>query len=132
MRRTTLKKALSCILCIVLFAAMALCTTGCNDNKAPTGEKVTFQFTVVDVEGKETKFDVTTDKTIVGEALQEEGLIQGEPGEYGLYVKTVNGLTLDYNKDGKYWAFYVNGEYALTGVDQTEIKEGEVYTFKAE
>ena len=91
-----------------------------------------FLFTVVDADGKETQFEIHTNKTIVGEALQELGMIEGEESTYGLFVKTVNNLTLDYNKDGKYWAFYVNGQYAVSGVDTTEIKEGEIYSFKAE
>ena len=68
----------------------------------------------------------------MGEALIEEELIAGEEGPYGLYVKTVNGITLDYDKDGKYWSFYVGEDYAITGVDQTEITDGAVYSFKAE
>ena len=60
------------------------------------------------------------------------GLISGDESEYGLYVKTVNGVTLDYDKDGKYWAFYVDGEYAATGVDSTDIAAGSTYTFKVE
>ena len=51
---------------------------------------------------------------------------------YGLYVKTVNGVTLDFEEDGAYWAFYVNGEYAQAGVDATEAKAGDTYAFKAE
>lgn len=133
MQKTALYKMLSCILCIVLIAAMALCTTGCNDSGASAGEeKVSFTFTVVDAEGTESAFQITTDKKIVGEALVEKGLIAGEEGPYGLYVKTVNGVTLDYDKDGKYWSFYVDGDYAITGVDKTEITDGAVYTFKAE
>jgi hypothetical protein len=60
------------------------------------------------------------------------GLISGEDSDYGLYVKTVNGVTLDFDTDGKYWAFYVNGEYAVSGVDTTEITEGGLYEFRAE
>ena len=43
-----------------------------------------------------------------------------------------NGKTLDYEKDGKYWAFYINDEYAATGVDATEVVEGTSYKFAAE
>ena len=75
---------------------------------------------------------IKTDKETVGEALLENGLIAGEDGQYGLYVKTVNGITLDYDKDGKYWAFYEENTYANQGVDSTPIKEGGVYTFKPE
>lgn len=142
------KKLLSRILCIMLIVAMALCTSGCNDKtkeEAPSstnkevqtsdnktlGEGSTkFDFTVVDKDGKKTQFEIHTDKKTVGEALVEVKLIEGEESEYGLFVKTVNGITVDYDKDGMYWAFYINDEYAMSGVDTTEIKEGESYSFK--
>ncbi|MGN0166173.1 MAG: DUF4430 domain-containing protein [Lachnospiraceae bacterium] len=171
-----LKTSLSCILCIVLIAAMALFTTGCNDNKttggsespevtqsvtSPTGtndntdgsEQITpeptsesdktddnvlgegstkFFFIVVDKDGNETSFEIHTDETTVGAALLGVELIAGEDSAYGLYVKTVNGVTLDYDTDGMYWAFYIDGEYAMTGVDSTDVTEGATYTFKAE
>lgn len=91
-----------------------------------------FVFTVTGQDGDETEFEIHTDKETVGEALEEVGLIAGEESEYGLYVKTVNGVTADYDTDGKYWAFYINDEYAQTGVDAAEIKEGETYSFRME
>lgn len=91
-----------------------------------------FTFTVVDQEKEETCFEIHTDKEMVGDALQELELIDGDEGEYGLFVKTVNGITVDYDKDGKYWAFYVNDEYAQTGVDTTKITQGDVYSLRVE
>ncbi|MCM1155024.1 MAG: DUF4430 domain-containing protein [Roseburia sp.] len=91
-----------------------------------------FAFTVVDKDGNETAFTIHTDKETVGEALLELGLIVGDESEYGLYVKTVNGITADYDTDGTYWAFYINGEYAQTGVDSTAVTAGADYTFKVE
>jgi len=97
------------------------------------GEGATvFPFVVVDADGNEKQFEVHTEKTMVGDALLELGLIAGDTAEYGLYVKTVNDITVDYDADGKYWAFYINGEYAMTGVDTTPITEGEEYSFKVE
>lgn len=87
---------------------------------------------VVDADGNETNFVVNTDKETVGDALLEQNLIEGEEGDYGLYVKTVNGITADYDTDQTYWAFYVNGEYASTGVDSTPVNEGDTYEFKVE
>ena len=72
-------------------------------------------------------FTIHTDKATVGEALIEHGLISGEEGAYGLYVKKVNGITADYDVDQSYWAFYVNGDYAMTGIELTDINEGYVY-----
>ena len=150
------KQSLSVLVCCVLIAATALCTTGCNgntessstsavestvtsevaseaasDNVLGEGETA-FTFTVVDGDGNETAYEIHTDKATVGEALLELGLIDGEDGDYGLYVKTVNGVTVDYDTDGKYWAFYVDGEYAQTGVDSTEVTPGANYAFKVE
>ena len=146
MRR--LKKALSCILCTVLIVAMALVTTACSGDAGETDASVetaliedgdvlgeggnTFPFIVVDQEGQEVSCEIHTDKEIVGEALQELGLLAGEEGPYGLYVKTVGGITVDYDKDGRYWAFYVNGKYAASGVDMTKITAGESYMMKVE
>ena len=102
--------------------------------EAPVEEAktVSFKVIVVDGEGNESSFDYTTDKATVGEALLEEGLIEGSDSEYGLYVTKVNGIVADYNVDGTYWAFYINGEYAMTGVDSTNVEEGAVYSFKVE
>ena len=107
--------------------------TAVYEDGAVIGEgKTSFELTVVNMAGEEAVFEVKTDKETVGEALLDNGVIAGEDGQYGLYVKTVNGETVDYDKDGKYWAFYINGEYGMTGVDTTEIVEGDSYAFKAE
>ena len=92
------------------------------------GNTITFRLIVTDLEGTETPADITTDKEFVGEALLEQGIITGEMGPYGMYIKTVNGILADYDVDQTYWAFYVDGEYALSGVDTTPIEEGRVYS----
>ena len=146
MNKTKLLKRLSLLLCLVLIAATALLTSGCKDNRQDItttttatqtvtvrGEGQTvFRFDVVDAQGKTTAFEIHTDKQTVGEALLTLGLIAGDESQYGLYVKTVNGVTLDYEKDGKYWAFYENGKYAMAGVDTTAIAPDTIYMFKAD
>ena len=92
--------------------------------------KATFNFSVVDKDGNETKFVIHTDAETVGAALLEHGLIEGEESQYGLYVKKVNGILADYDVDQTYWGFYVNGEYGMNGVDTTDIEEGVNYSFK--
>lgn len=97
------------------------------------GEGATaFTFEVVEADGNTTVFTVNTDKKTVGEALLDNALVEGEDSEYGLYVKTVNGITADYDVDQTYWAFYVDGEYAMTGVDTTDVVAGSTYSFKVE
>ena len=142
MKMTGKRKALSLILCMVLIAALALTAAGCADRKdaAAAPEKYTelgegsrkLDLTVTDGDGKTTGFHISTDEDTVGGALIELGLISGDEGEFGLYVKTVSGITADYDKDKCYWAFYIDGEYAMTGAELTEIHEGSVYSFKVE
>lgn len=91
-----------------------------------------FTLAVTDKDGNESSITIHTDKENVGDALTEIGIIAGEEGDYGLYVKTVNGVTADYDTDQTYWAFYINGEYASTGVDATPVTAGDTYSFKVE
>ncbi len=154
MQKTVVKKLLSLLFTFVLIAAMALLVIGCDNTKPDVSSKASssvssalsskeepnilgegktqFTFKVVDADGKETSYQINTDKATVGEALLELKLIAGEESTYGLYVKTVNGITVDYDKDGKYWAFYVGDKYADKGVDSTSVTSGETYSFKVE
>ncbi len=134
------------LLAIILTMLLIVCAAGCSGvgGKTPDAEPVvhdgetigegskTFAAQIVNLDGSAISFTVKTDKRIVGEALQDLGVLEGEEGPYGLYIKTVNGKTLDYEKDGAYWAFYVDGAYAVTGVDETDIVETSVYQLRAE
>ena len=116
-----MKKILSLLLVLIMVFTLVACTA-----------KTSFTVVTTDLEGKETTHKIKTDAATVGETLIEEGLIKGHTTDYGLYVDEVNGIALDWEKDGKYWAFYINGEYAQTGVDTTNVEDGAVYTFKPE
>ena len=122
-----MKKLLSLLLALIMVISLTACAAA-----KPEAKGASFSVIVTDLEGKETTFQYTSNKATVGEALVEEGLIKGHTTEYGLYVDEVNGIALDWSKDGKYWAFYINGEYAMTGVDATEITAGTTYAFKPE
>lgn len=79
----------------------------------------------------EKHYKINTNETTVGSALEKLGIIEGKRGEYGLFVISVEGESHSYDTDGKYWAFYENGDYCATTVDLTEIKENAVYAFRA-
>ena len=143
-KKFNFKKLCSLCLCILLVAAMAMFTTACT--KSPEGPgtststvdmgvmgqgEKSFEFFVTDKDGKEYFYGINTDKKTVGEALMELGLIDGEEGPYGIYVKAVKGVTLDYDKDGMYWAFYIGEEMSPTGADMTDIENGATYKFVA-
>lgn len=132
MKKVMNSKALLSVISLVLVAAMALGFAGCSNNETPAGSgEKTFIFKVVELDGTEETFNITTDAKTVGEALVNEKLISGTEGQYGLMVDTVNGQKYDYNTDGVYWSFLINGEYAMTGVDGTDITDGATYSFVA-
>lgn len=119
-----MKKLTALILALVLMVSLVACG---NTEKETAG--AAFTVVVTDLEGNETKFEYTSDAKTVGEALLNEGLIAGDDSEYGLMVTTVNGVTADWDADQTYWAFYIDGEYAMTGVDATDIVDGTTYGF---
>lgn len=135
-----MKKILSLLLCFVLVLSLAACGTPDSQQEftpVTDGETIgegakTFPLEITDKDGNTVHVTVNTDEETVGAALVALNLVEGEDSDFGLYVKTVNGITADYDVDGTYWAFYINGEYAMTGVDQTPIVDGETYTLMVE
>ena len=91
-----------------------------------------FTLEITDADGKTITATIHTDAETVGEALSKLEIVQGEDSEFGLYIKTVNGITADYDVDQTYWAFYIDGEYAQTSVDMTAVNDGSVYKLAVE
>ena len=135
--KNTIKSTLSILLSVMMVVCMVSC--GETIDKEGLWENATYRKDMEFGKGAKTAvvevkiadqivtFTIHTDKETVGEAMFEHGLISGDQGEFGLYIKAVNGITADYDIDQSYWAFYVNGEYAMSGVDTTTIDETAKY-----
>ncbi len=85
---------------------------------------------VTGLESEKTEYKLKTDAEYLRQAMEEaEGLtFSGQESEYGMMVDTVNGLTADYNADGAYWSFYVNGEYCNYGIETQPVEDGDVFS----
>ena len=144
-----MKKVLAIILALVM--ALSLMACGSSPAQQPSGDAnadaetpvVTdgatlgegahsFTLEITDADGKTITATINTDEETVGAALLKLNIIQGENSDYGLYVKTVNGITADYDKDQTYWSFYIDGEYAQTGVDMTAVNDDSTYKLAVE
>ena len=134
--KTAIRSTLSIVLCLLCVLALVGCqsvkkeglwedATYRRDMTFGKGEKTVT--VVVKAEDESVTFTVNTDKDTLGDALLEHDLIDGEEGQFGLYIKVVNGITADYDVDKSYWGFYSNGEYMMTGVDGTAIEGGETF-----
>lgn len=97
---------------------------------ADGAKKITIE--VVDDAAASKSYTVQTDAEYLRQAMEEaDGLtFSGTESDYGLMVETVNGITADYNTNGAYWSFYVDGEYCNYGIDQQPVEDGQSYQIK--
>ncbi len=117
---------------LLLITALLLAMVGCGQNTAgetsqPAAEGNSFTLTVVFADGSEKEFSYTTTTEYLGEFLQQEGLLEGYMGPYGLYIESVAGESAIYEETGTYWAFYEGDAYAAQGIDLTPIADGAHY-----
>lgn len=84
---------------------------------------------VIDSAKKSVTYNVTTDAEFLRGAMDDtEGLeYSGDESQYGIMVKTVNGELADYDKNGAYWSFTVNGEYSNHGIDTQPVNDGDEF-----
>ena len=136
MKNRKLFSIITLLLALTLLFSLASCKakedpTIWDDAKykedATIGEgAVTFTLEVKAV-GKSVKLTISTDEVSLADALTKLSLVEGEEGDYGLYMKKVNGMLADYDTDGTYWALYEDGKYATSGISFTEVKDGASY-----
>ena len=88
------------------------------------GKTITVQ--VIHGDGTQKDFTISTDAEFLRGALEQEGLVQGDESEYGLFVTVVDGETAD-SEQQQWWCFTKGGEMLMTGVDDTPIADGEQY-----
>lgn len=126
-KRTNVNKWLALALCLVLAAGVF---SGCKDagTASSTGEAKAIALQVVHEDGSVKDFEITTSKGTLREALEDEGLIAGEEGDYGLFVKTVDGETVDGGKQ-EWWCLTKGGDMWNGGVDSTKVEDGDAFEF---
>ena len=95
----------------------------------PTEGSKQITITVVNSRKENTDYTLRTDAKYLRQAMEEaDGLtFSGQESEYGMMVETVNGETVDFDRDGSYWAFYVNGEYCSYGIDTQPVEDEDVF-----
>ena len=82
--------------------------------------------TVVHGNGSSKVFTYRTDAQMLGAFLEEQGLIDSKGADAGMF-HTVDGEKADWNVNKSYWAFYVGEEYAMTGIYDTPIADGDAF-----
>lgn len=127
-KKSSKKTVIGVLILVVLIAVLGIVYAVFREKPTEGTKNITIE--VVNKEQETSSYEVQTSAEYLREAMEEaEGLtFSGTDSEFGLTVDTVNGETADYNTDGAYWAFYVNGEYCNYGVDSQPIADGDVFT----
>ncbi len=99
-----------------------------NSSSAKTGSKeITVE--VIHKDGSKKTFTYQTDEEYLGDLLQKEGLIEGEDGQYGIFVTEVDGEKSVFGQDGSWWQLSENGKPSESGADALPITDQAVYTW---
>ena len=127
-KKSSKKTVIGVLILVVLIAVLGIVYAVFREKPTEGTKNITIE--VVNKEQETSSYEVQTSAEYLRGAMEEaEGLtFSGTDSEFGLTVDTVNGETADYNTDGAYWAFYVNGEYCNYGVDSQSIADGDVFT----
>lgn len=119
-----LKKGLP--LLVLILAAAAMLSVYRASRGAPNDDEKRIAVSVTHGDGGERQFDIETAAGNLRGALEQEALISGTEGAYGLFVETVDGETADLDAS-EWWKFSKDGESLPTGVDDTLIADGDRY-----
>lgn len=123
-----MKKNTKTIIALVVLAALIIGAALLYKTFAPAAQVGAkhVEIAVIHADGSSKDFCLDTDAETLRAALDELGIIEGDEGEYGLYVTAVDGESADADAQ-QWWCFTKGGEMLTTGVDSTMIQDGEHY-----
>ncbi|WP_418667157.1 DUF4430 domain-containing protein [Allofournierella sp.] len=125
MKKQTKKLWLIAGVAVLVVAALVGCWLAFGPKAGPAGGKA-IDVTVIYADQSSDEFHISTSSEFLRGALEEQKLIQGTESEFGLFVTTVNGVTVD-DSQQQWWRFSKGGEVLMTGVDSTPIADGDAF-----
>ena len=110
---------------VILIVAMTLIWTHFREKPVEGSKEITIE--VVNSKEESEVYELKTDAEYLLQAMEEakeEGMtFDGEEGQFGFTVLTVNGEKADFNEGDAYWSFYVNDEYCSYGVSDQPVED---------
>lgn len=121
------KLIIGAVALVAVVAVLAIVYMAFREKPVEGAKAITIE--VTGKSGAVEKYELNTDAQYLRQAMEEaDGLtFSGAESEYGMMVDTVNGDLADYNADGAYWGFFVNGEYCNYGIDTQPVENGDVF-----
>ena len=133
MKKNNSKKVIIGAIALVVVCAVLLPVYKNFMPKGAEGDK-TVTVKVVHGDGSEKEFsyatenvfEYDTDAEYLGEVLKSEKLVDGEDGEFGMFITTADGEQADDSKQ-QWWCLTKGGEQVNTSADQTPIEDGDTF-----
>lgn len=119
------KKIIIAVAALAMIVAAVLGLYAAFGPKGTQGAK-TIQVQTVFLDGTTKDHTIRTDAEFLRGALEQEGMVAGDESSYGLFVKTVDGYTVN-SANQEWWCFTKNGETLENGVDTIAIADGDHY-----
>lgn len=115
----------------VLLLAAAMIVAFMAFSKKPVEGSKTIEISITHKDGTTKELTLHTDAEYLLDAIKEEDedLIQGEVGQYGLFITAIDGYTAD-STNQEWWGYTKSGQYVETGVELTPIYDGDSFEFK--
>lgn len=123
-----MKKQTKIILGVVALVAVVAVLLGVYFGTRPdtqAGAKA-LTVTVVHKDGSQKDFDIHTDAEYLEGALLENGIVEDNQTEYGLFILTADGETADEGNQ-EWWCITKDGQTLMTGAGETPVSDGEHY-----
>lgn len=117
------KKLILALVALILVVGVFAGVWFATRSQSTEGSK-TFTLQIVHADKTEKTLTYSTDETKLGVFLEAEGIIAGD-GD-GMF-HTVDGEKADWSVNQSYWALYLDGEYAMSGIYDTDIVDGTTY-----
>lgn len=112
------------IVLVVVLAAAGLLYMKFKPGTTAGEKEITVKVSAL--ENGEESFTYQTDAEYLGEVLTANKLIEGESGQYGLFITTANGVKADDSKQ-QWWCITKGGEQVNTSADQTPLQDGDQF-----
>lgn len=72
-------------------------------------------------------YEIMTEQIRLGDLLEELELAEFSKGPFGRFIISMNKMAADEHKQ-EWWGVSINGEFAQTGIDETNLRDGDRYT----
>ena len=124
-KKNSNKKIIIAAVVLVLVVAALFGVYQLNKGKTTAGDK-SITVTVVHRDGSSKEFNYQTNREFLGEVLKDEKLVEGEDGQFGMFITTVDEETAE-EAEQEWWCLTKGGEQVNTSADQAPIADGDVY-----